>query len=176
VNAPTGAATTEPDSKGVALQETDSEREKVEQQPAVRRKTRMLEAKSEARSDVTPGAGPEVRSESGASWAAYALGGAGLVGVSGAALFTYWGRNDNMTLRSSCAPDCNPASVHHVRMIYLAADVSGAAGVAALLASTWLFLHPNGSDEHPSKETARLRTLDVRTSASGAVASIGGTF
>jgi hypothetical protein len=169
VTAPTGISTKEPDPKGVALQEADAQSaNEIEQPRALKHKVRVSDAKSEADADVTP--------KRGASWAAYALGGLGLVGVGGAGLFTYWGRTDNATLRSSCAPDCNPASVHHVRMVYLAADVSAAVGVTSLIASTWLFLHSTGSDEKPPKEMARLRLLDVRPSASGAIATIGGTF
>jgi hypothetical protein len=169
VIAPIVASTKEPDPKGVALQEADAQSaSEIEQPRALKHKMRVSEAKSEADSDVT--------AKRGASWVAYALGGLGLVGVGGAGLFTYWGRTDNVTLRSSCAPECNPASVHHVRMVYLAADVSAAVGVTSLIASTWLFLHSTGSDEKPPKETARLRMLDLRPSASGAVATIGGTF
>jgi hypothetical protein len=148
-----------PHPKEVALEETDSESEKVVPTP-LKRKARVAEAQPEA----------------GASWVAYALGGVGLVGVGGAGLFTYWGRQDNSALRSSCSPDCNPASVHHIRMMYLAADVSGAAGVAALVASTWLFLQSRSTEEKSSNQMARLHTLDVRPTPSGAYATVGGTF
>ena len=148
-----------PRRKAVALEETDSESEKVAPTPPKRRDR-----------------APEAQPEAGASWLAYALGGVGLVGVGGAGLFTYWGRQDNSTLRSSCAPDCNPASVHHVRMMYLAADLSGAAGVVALAASTWMFLHARTPDEKSSHQLARLRMLDVRPTASGTFATVGGTF
>ena len=163
--APVVVSTKEPDPKGVALQEADSQSaSEIEQPRALKHKMPVSEGD------------PDIAPKRGASWAAYALGGVGLVGVAGAGLFTYWGRTDNATLRSSCAPDCNPASVHHVRMVYLAADVSAAVGVTSLIASTWLFLHSTGADERPPKEAARLRMLDVRPSASGAVATIGGTF
>lgn len=154
-----------PDPKDVAVQETDPDAEPAKVESPFKRKPRAPESQSEL-----------VKADSGASWGAYVLGGVGLAGVGGAALFTYWGRQDNSALRSSCAPDCNPASVHHIRMVYLAADVSGATGVAALIASTWLLLHSRSSGEMSSKETARLRMVDLRPSASGAVATIGGTF
>src|SRR6266700_4057586 len=149
-----------PDRKNVAVQETDSDSEPAKVEPPFKRKLQAPESQSET-----------IKSDSGASWGAYVLGGVGLVGAGGAALFTYWGRQDNNALRSSCAPDCNPASVHHIRMVYLAADVSGATGVAALVASTWLFLRSRSSGERSSKETARLRMVDLRPSASGAVAT-----
>ena len=154
-----GIPTKAPHAKEVALEETDSESEKVAPAP-LKRKARVAEAQPEA----------------GASWVAYALGGVGLVGVGSAGLFTYWGRQDNSALRSSCSPDCNPASVHHIRMMYLAADISGATGVVALVASTWLFLNSRGTEERSSSQMARLRMLDVRPTASGAYATVGGTF
>jgi hypothetical protein len=148
-----------PHPKTVALEEPDSDSDSIE--PAgFKRKARVSEAPPEA----------------GTSWGAYALGGVGLVGLGGAALFTYWGRQDNSALRSACAPDCNPSSVHHIRMLYLAADAAAATGVAALIASTWLFLHARNSEETSAKQMARLRLLDVRPSASGAYATVGGTF
>jgi hypothetical protein len=148
-----------PRPKDVAAPETDVESARIEPR-ALNRKLRVSETKAEA----------------GPSWVAYALGGVGLAGLGGAALFTYWGRQDNNALRSTCAPDCNPASVHHIRMMYLAADASGAAGVAALIASTWLLWHPGRSEEKSANQTAHLRRFDVRPSASGGYAAVSGTF
>jgi hypothetical protein len=100
----------------------------------------------------------------------------GVVGLGGAGLLAYWGRQDNTALQDACKPNCNPDSVHHIRMLYLASDISAGIGVAALIASTWLYLRSGSSEEKPSTETARLRRLDLRPSASGAYAAVSGTF
>jgi hypothetical protein len=114
--------------------------------------------------------------EGGATWPIYALGGVGLLGVGGYAALTWKGRQDNNTLRTSCAPDCNPASVHHIRMIYLAADVSMGVGVVALIASTWLYLRSPSTEAKASTHVAQIRALDLQATPSGAVATLGGTF
>jgi hypothetical protein len=115
-------------------------------------------------------------SEGGSTWPIYALGGVGVLALGTAGLFTYWGRQDNNTLLSSCAPDCDPASVHHIRMLYLAADVSIGIGVVALAASTWLYLRSPGSEQRASTRMALIRSLDVQTTSSGAFATVGGVF
>jgi len=117
----------------------------------------------------------EGQSEGGASWLAYTLGGVGLAGLGSAALLDYWGRKDNRDLTSMCLPDCNPESVHHVRLLYLAADVSLGVGVAALVASTWLFVRSPSSEKKSSTGMA-IRVLDVQPTPSGALATVGGIF
>lgn len=116
------------------------------------------------------------RSEGGASWLAYALGGVGVVSLGSAGLFTYWGRQDNSALMGSCGTDCKPESVHHIRMVYLAADISIGVGVVALAASTWLFVSSHGTDEKASTRGAHLTLFDVQPTPSGALATLGGTF
>jgi hypothetical protein len=160
--APASIRTKTADAKAVAVAEPDSGSESESERVArpIRRKASV----------------PEAQPKTGASWGTYALGGVGLAGVGAAGLFSYWGRQDNDVLKTSCAPNCNPSSVHHIRMLYLASDVSGGIGVASLVASTWLFLHARSGEEKASTQVARLRSVDVRPSASGAYATIGGTF
>ncbi len=98
---------------------------------------------------------------SGASAFAYLLGGVGLAGVGAGGLLTYWGKTDNVAL-GACSPSCPPASVSHIRNLYLAADASFAAGGAALGVAALLFALPHGVEVMPAK--------------SGAVASFRGTF
>jgi hypothetical protein len=98
----------------------------------------------------------------------YLLGGAGLVGIGGYALLTYWGRKDNDKL-SECSPACNPSSVDHIRKLYVAADVSLGVGIAALVGATsWWYIK-----SRPSKESV---AVDVQPIRSGALASVKGAF
>lgn len=119
---------------------------------------------------------PEVRPETGVSWPTLALAGVGLVGLGGAGLLSYWGRQDNTALQDACKPYCNPDSVHHIRMLYLASDISAGLGVAALIGSTWLYLRSRSDVAKSSTETTHLSRLDLRPSTSGAYATVSGTF
>ena len=89
---------------------------------------------------------------------------------------TWKGRQDNQTLIQSCKPDCSPASVHHIRMVYLAADVSMGVGLVALVASAWLYLRSGHSEEKASAQTPSIGMLNVQPALSGAIATIGGAF
>ena len=91
--------------EGAALAAVDSE--EVASSAAVRRPTTLV-----------------ARSEGETPWLAYTLGGVGALSLGSAGLFTLWGRKDNSTLMTSCSPYCNTASVHHIRNLYLAADIS----------------------------------------------------
>lgn len=106
------------------------------------------------------------------SVAPYLLTVVGLAGIGGYPLLTYWGRKDNQLL-AQCAPNCAPASVTHIRQLYIAADVSLGVGLAALVGATWIALSSGGDD----KETRRSRyAFDLRPGTAGAVASISGAF
>jgi hypothetical protein len=130
-----------------------------------------VEPRATRQSDV-----PGVESEGGASFSAYAFGVVGLLGVGSAGLLTYWGRKDNHELMQTCGTDCNPASVHHIRMLYLASDVALGVGAVALVASTWLFLRSGGSEEKEPPRVARVKVFDVHPTSSGAFATVGGVF
>ncbi len=164
--APASLRTKAGDTKAVAVVEPESDSHS-ESESGLERVARPVRRKASV---------SEAQAKKGASWGTYALAGVGLAGVGAAGLFSYWGRQDNDVLKTSCAPNCNPSSVHHIRMLYLASDVSGGVGVAALVASTWLFLHARSDEDRATTQVARLRSLDVRPSASGAYATIGGTF
>ncbi len=103
---------------------------------------------------------PAVRHGGGPSAFAYLFGGAGLLGVGAGALLTYWGKTDNFAL-AGCAPNCSPSSVEHIRRLYLGADVSFAAGGAALGLAALLF-----ATSH----------VDVQPARSGGLASFKGVF
>ncbi|HEY3818212.1 MAG TPA: hypothetical protein VGL81_13625 [Polyangiaceae bacterium] len=97
----------------------------------------------------------------GPSAFAYLLGGVGLLGVGAGGLLTYWGKTDNTAL-AGCAPNCAPASVAHIRELYLASDVSLAAGGAMLGLAALLF----STTSH----------VEVQPVHSGALASFRGAF
>jgi hypothetical protein len=140
--------------------------------------------------DVSPGAATAhaAPADTRRSPFAYVFGGLGLAGVGGYALLSTWGKKDNDLIASHCGVtrDCLPASVDHVHRLYLEANISGAVGLAALAASTWLFLRTPGTPERPMNQAVSLRakpkypvkvqTLDVQAASAGAVAMVGGTF
>jgi hypothetical protein len=113
----------------------------------------------------------------GPSTSVYVLGGVGVLGLGSAALLTYWGRKDNTALMQSCATNCRPSSVHHIRMLYLASDIALGVGVAALATSAWLYLRSNGSEEKASTQRgARISLFDIQTTPSGTFAAVQGVF
>lgn len=105
-------------------------------------------------------ASPTVRHGGGTSAFAYLLGGVGILGLGAGGLLTYWGKTDNAAL-AACTPNCQPSSVDHIRRLYLGADVSFAAGGAALGIAALLF-----ATSH----------VDVEPVHSGAYASFRGVF
>jgi hypothetical protein len=76
----------------------------------------------------------------------------GVVGLGGYGVLTYWGRSDNAKL-ADCTPNCSPASVEHIRKLYLAANISLGVGVAALVTGVVLRMrnHSYQVEVHPSK-------------------------
>jgi hypothetical protein len=118
----------------------------------------------------------EAPSEDRARWPVYTFGTIGLLGLGGYGALTWKGRQDNQTLIESCKPDCNPASVHHIRMVYLAADASAGVGIIALTAATWAYFHSRGREDTAPKKTARVGSFEVQPASSGALATVGGTF
>jgi len=117
---------------------------------------------------------------SGRSVLPWVVGGVGALGVGAGALLTYWGRADNQAL-AQCSPDCKPASVDHIHQLYLASDLSFAAGGAAIgLAAILLATsHPHeGSIPSTGSSGASHTALafDVQPTRSGAFASFVGAF
>jgi hypothetical protein len=108
---------------------------------------------------------------------AFVLGGTGLLGLGVGALATYWGKMDNDAL-SNCAPNCQAASVDHIRQLYIAADISFGIGAAALGVSAFLFAtsHPTEAAPQPRVATSTLLGWDVRPAPGGAVATFQGRF
>jgi hypothetical protein len=100
-----------------------------------------------------------------------------LVGLGSYALLTSWGRKDNDVL-VQCAPGCMQKSVDHVRRLYLAANISLGAGIAALGAATWLLLRSSVGSRTAEGATPRWsrHALEVIPLSAGAVATLRGAF
>jgi hypothetical protein len=117
---------------------------------------------------------PARRSEprSGSSVAPALLTVVGVAGLAGGGLLTYWGRQDNQKL-SDCTPTCPPETIHHIRMLYLGADVSFVVGGLALGTATLLWLTSG-----PAPQEGRLAGahFGIAPTRSGAVASYGSRF
>jgi hypothetical protein len=99
----------------------------------------------------------------------------GAAGLGGYGVLTYWGRRDNDRL-GQCAPDCAPASVEHIRRLYLAADVSLGVGLVALATTTWLALRPGPTRERAARGAFARTQLELRPTSAGAGAAIAGRF
>jgi hypothetical protein len=101
------------------------------------------------------------------------IGGVGLAGIGAYGVLSYWARKDNALL-DQCAPACAQASVDHVKLRYLQADIALAGGAAALLVSTtWLLFRSGGSK---GKEVAIRPPIDLHITSRGAVAAVSGSF
>jgi hypothetical protein len=135
------------------------------------RPTAMVEPDvSAAAADKSLGESPPVTRRSGARVAPWLLGGLGVAGLAGFGVLTYWGRQDNDRL-ATCSPRCPPASVEHIRRLYLGANVALGVGLAALVGATWIGL--SGGDEvtHDGRYV-----FDVQPGADGVRASWRGRF
>ncbi|HSY22788.1 MAG TPA: hypothetical protein VK841_11765, partial [Polyangiaceae bacterium] len=97
----------------------------------------------------------------------------GLAGIATGALATYWGRQDNTALQTTCSPHCSQASISHIQTMYLVADGAFGAGAAALAITTLFFAFSHTETSQPTQTTTM---IGVRPTPSGAVASVSGTF
>jgi hypothetical protein len=113
---------------------------------------------------------PEPRSRS--SVAPTLLTVVGVAGLAGGGVLTYWGRKDNQQL-ATCTPNCPPETVHHIRMLYLGADMSFVVGGLALGTATllWMTSGPPAREERVASSS-----FGISPTRAGAVASYGRTF
>jgi hypothetical protein len=124
---------------------------------------------------------PTTPPRGGPSAFTYLLGGVGLLGLGAGGLLTYWGKSDNDAL-SQCSPNCQPASVDHVRTMYLAADISFGVGAAAVGVAALLFATSHSGGEAPPSAATKVSPLrtayffDVQPARSGAFATVSGAF
>lgn len=102
--------------------------------------------------------------------------GVGVAALGAGALLTYWGRKDN-TLLNACSPGCKLSSADHIHNLYLAADISFAAGVAALAGSYWAYAHSRSHDEAGEEVAVRTApTILVTPTPSGAMGALSASF
>jgi hypothetical protein len=108
----------------------------------------------------------------------YAVGGVGLVAAAGGGLLTFWGNQDNTALRNSCGKtqQCDPASVDHIRKLYLAADISFGVGAAAIAFTSYLFATSRSTEAAVKPEAHEALVVGVQPIRSGGFASVSGAF
>jgi hypothetical protein len=111
---------------------------------------------------------------SSGSVAPYLLGTMGVASLAGFGLLTYWGRKDNDRL-ADCSPNCAPASVDHIRKMYLGANIALGVGVAALVGAAWVALSGGSSSKDDTVAQGRY-VLQMQPLYQGAAASLGGRF
>ncbi len=164
-----GAKRSAAEAAPLAPAERSGEESTERTEPSPERKAPPKEPAPVASADE-PAAPPS--SGGGAGAAPYLFGVVGVASLGAYGAFTYWGKKDNQLL-SECSPNCSPASLEHIRKLYLVADISLGVGVAALGAATWFALSSGSSKEKP-REAAYV--VDVTPTRSGAFATVSGSF
>jgi hypothetical protein len=101
--------------------------------------------------------------------ASYVLGGVGVLGIAGFALFRVSGKSDYDHLHETCVDTCPKSSVDPVRQKYLFSDIALGVGSAALVGAVLVYaLQPTHSE--PSVAVA------LGPAPGGAAASLAGRF
>ncbi len=103
----------------------------------------------------------------------YLFTGLGIASLGAGAALTLWGIKDNQHLMSDCSPNCSPATITHIKRLYLASDVALGVGVAALAAAYWTHVMNRHAEEKATEEALR---VDVVPTTSGGFAAVSGTF
>lgn len=108
----------------------------------------------------------------GVPTATWVLGGIGVVGLGGFAVFALNGRAKENDLEK-CKPNCAHSDVQSAKTSYLIGDISLGVGVVALAGATY-FLLANPSKSETAKRAPFL--VDVRPTAGGATGFLSGQF
>jgi len=103
----------------------------------------------------------------------YLFTGLGVAALGAGAALTYWGIKDNKKMMNECSPNCLPATVQHVKTLYLASDIALGVGVASLAAAFWTHMANRHAEEKGTEEALR---VGVMPTTSGGFASVSGTF
>ncbi len=106
----------------------------------------------------------------------YVLGGVGLAGLAAGGLLNFWGNKDTSDLENTCNPNCKPASLDHVKTMYVAADISLGVGAAALAVTTFLFATSHSAESGEKPATREGLRVVVDPTPSGGFASVSGAF
>jgi len=118
---------------------------------------------------------PAATDASSSSILPYVVGGIGLVGVGGYALFYTMAKTDNNAALEQCWPSCSEGRLDRVRNLYLTSHISLGAGMAAIGTATFLYFQLNSGSDKPAKQSARY-VVDVAPSRSGVLATVSGVF
>jgi hypothetical protein len=118
---------------------------------------------------------PEAGDKGSSSLLPYVVGGVGLVGVGGYALFYTMAKTENNAMLEQCWPSCSEGRLDRVRNLYLASHISLGAGMAAIGTATFLYFQLNSGSDKPAKQSARY-VVDVTPSRSGVLATVSGVF
>jgi len=103
----------------------------------------------------------------------YLFTGLGVAALGAGAALTYWGIKDNQKMVNECSPNCLPATVQHVKTLYLASDIALGVGVASLAAAFWTHMAGRHAEEKGTEEALR---VNVVPTSSGGFAAVSGTF
>jgi hypothetical protein len=125
-------------------------------------------APAPAAADGAPSSSASARPIPASAWL---FGGLGVAGFAVLAGFGASSLADESALRDTCAPHCQEADVHAIRVKHTIADIGLGVGVASLGVATWLFVtRPVVSAGPPS--AARKLELGI----TGSTATLRGTF
>jgi hypothetical protein len=148
----------------------DDESESV---PATKTSSKTAAAMVDAKSNDEEESKPEEAPKKSGSVLPYVFTGLGIASLGAGAALTYWGLKDNDRMKTECSPNCLPATVQHVKTLYLASDIALGVGVAALAAAYWTHVMNRHAEEKGTEEALR---VGVAPTNSGGFASVSGTF
>lgn len=92
----------------------------------------------------------------GVALAPWLLGGLGVAGITGFAVFGLSGRSQEAALRRDCLPHCSERELGALHAKFLIADVSLGVGLASLAVSSYWFLSSSTSNAAESASAVRL--------------------
>ncbi len=147
--------------------------EETEEAPAAKSSSKSVAAIVDTKSNDEEESKTEEAPKKSGSVLPYLFTGLGIASLGAGAALTYWGIKDNNRMKTECAPNCLPATVTHVKQLYLASDIALGVGVASIAAAFWTHMMNRHAEEKATEEALR---VDVVPSSSGGFAAVSGTF
>ena len=147
--------------------------EETEEAPAAKSSSKSVAAIVDTKSNDEEETKTEEAPKKSGSVLPYLFTGLGVASLGAGAALTYWGIKDNNRMKTECAPNCLPATVTHVKQLYLASDIALGVGVASIAAAFWTHMMNKHAEEKATEEALR---VDVVPSSSGGFAAVSGTF
>jgi hypothetical protein len=108
------------------------------------------------------------------TYAVYGLTGLSAVGLGAGVGLALYGNHQRNVLKRDCAPDCSAQQVTSVRTAYVAANISGAIGIASGVAALALYFTHRDSDRHREERAGSWSLGPAPEGATGA--SLAGKF